>query len=74
MDPSAIIPENFLPLYDQSPIRDKAPKGLSPPIRPRESITNSPIPAPPRKCLRDSVNELTQFSIHVGRRSGPGFR
>ncbi|PON99417.1 hypothetical protein TorRG33x02_045840 [Trema orientale] len=74
IDSSTIIPESFLPLYDQSLILDKVPKGLGPLIHLRESITNSPIPALPRKCLRDSVNELTQFSIHVGRSSRPSFR
>ncbi|PON60670.1 Zinc finger, RING-type [Parasponia andersonii] len=60
MDSSAIIPGSFLPLYDQSPIRDaktsmnnKADSGL----------TCYNIPAPPRKRQSDSVNELTQFSI-----------
>ncbi|PON90307.1 Erythronate-4-phosphate dehydrogenase [Trema orientale] len=29
MDSSVIIPESFLPLYDQSPIRDKVPEGIN---------------------------------------------
>ncbi|PON45095.1 hypothetical protein PanWU01x14_261290 [Parasponia andersonii] len=54
-----IVLESFLLLYDQSPIWYKEPGELGPPIRPRESIINSPIPAPSRKCLRDLINELT---------------
>ncbi|PON33041.1 hypothetical protein PanWU01x14_356180, partial [Parasponia andersonii] len=59
MDSSAIIPKNFLLLYDQTLIRDKALEGLDLPIRQRESIANSPILTLSRKCPRDSINELT---------------
>ncbi|PON78114.1 hypothetical protein PanWU01x14_020960 [Parasponia andersonii] len=61
MDSSTIIPKSFLLLYDQSPIRDKVPEELNPLIRSRKSIFDSPIPAPLRKCMRDSINELTRF-------------
>ena len=61
MDSSAIVPETFLPLYDQSPIREANKSSTN---KADSGLTYYNINSAPRKRPRDSINELNNgFSI-----------
>ncbi|PON45142.1 hypothetical protein PanWU01x14_260870 [Parasponia andersonii] len=64
MDSSAIIPKS-LPLYGQLLIRDKVPEELEPLIRPKESVADSLILAPLRKCPRGASLDMFENALDV---------